>query len=40
VQMSIAPDWEQRVGVAVAFDPAHSAGSPDGVWRTTGDTFA
>ena len=21
--MSIAPDWEQRVGVAGAFDPAH-----------------
>ena len=26
VQMSIAPDWEQRVGVAGAFDPARSAG--------------
>ena len=31
VQMSIAPDWEQRVGVAGAFDPAHDRpGSPDG----------
>ena len=32
VQMSIAPDWEQRVGVAGAFDPAHDRpGLPDGV---------
>jgi hypothetical protein len=31
VQMSIAPDWEQRVGVAGAFDPARDRpGSPDG----------
>lgn len=38
VQMSIAPDWEQRVGVAGAFDPAHDRpGLPDGVCRKTGD---
>ena len=38
VQMSIAPDWEQRVGVAGAFDRAHDRpGSPDGVCRKTGD---